>query len=361
MVSAMGDDPPGQPPRSKWMIAAALAVLIAVAGGVGAVVAILQRPPTLSPPRPTPTGTPFPFPSPPPTPVPGGPVLGFGFSAVDDPAAHQVLVFGEVDSYDTTWLWDGTRWSLARPLLSPPGRFGAAAAYDPATRQVLLFGGRLAPGQIENDTWAWNGTSWSELNTGAGGPPAGEGALMAWDDATRQMVLVTSFAFNAKKTWVWAGTHWVPRPNRDLPAGAFGGGMSFDPVSRTLLLVSPTPRNGAGTSTWLWDATGWRETRANLAAASCGVALDPASGHLLLCATTPGAPAAELWSWTGVAWIRLRDSQLPVQPEAATTDLDHGHLAIFGSLTQSTQGSPQPLEVWWWSGHGWQRIDAGAG
>ena len=93
--------------------------------------------------------------------------------------------------------------------------------------------------------------------------------------------------------------------------------MSFDPVSRTLLFVSPTPPNGAGTSTWLWDATGWRETRANLAAAGCGVALDPASGHLLLCATTPGAPAAELWRWTGTIWIRLRDSQLPVQPEAA--------------------------------------------
>jgi hypothetical protein len=184
---------------------------------------------------------------------------------------------------------------------------------------------------------------------------------MAWDDATEQMVLVTSFAFNAKKTWVWAGTHWVARPNRDLPAGAFGGGMSFDPVSRTLLFVSPTPPNGAGTSTWLWDATGWRETRANLAAASCGVALDPASGHLLLCATTPGAPAAELWRWTGTTWIRLRNSQLPVQPEAATTDLNHGQLAIFGSLTQSTQGSPQPLEVWSWSGHGWQRIDAVAG
>jgi hypothetical protein len=360
MVRFMGDEPPGQPPRSKWKVAAALAVLIAVTGGVGAVVATLQRP-TSSPPRPTPTGTPFPFPSFPPTPVPSGPVLGFGFSAVDDPATRQIVVFGGVDSYDTTWIFDGTRWSLARPLVSPPGRFGAAAAYDPATRQVMLFGGRLAPGEVENDTWAWNGTIWIERDTGIDGPPAGEGALMAWDDATRQMVLVTSFASGAKRTWVLAGTHWVPRPGRDLPAGAFGGGMAFDPASQTLLFVSTTPPKGPGTSTWRWDGTGWREIRANIAAAACGIAVDPATGHLLLCGTKPGAPAAQLWSWSGVAWAPLRDSQLPIQPEAETMDLNRGVLVIFGSLTQSSQGSPQPLELWAWSGVVWERLDAGVG
>jgi hypothetical protein len=360
MVPVMGDEPPGQPPGSKWKIAAALIVLIAVTGAVGAVVAILQRSLKPSPPRPTPTATPFPFPFPP-TPVTGGPVLGFGFSAADDPATHQVVVFGGVDSYDTTWLWDGPRWSLARPLASPPGRFGAAAAYDPVTQVVMLFGGRLAPGQIENDTWAWSGTNWSEINTGTDGPPAGEGALMAWDDATRQMVLVTSFAFSGKSTtWVWAGNHWLPRPSRDLPEGAFGDGMSFDPASHTLLFVSAIPPNGAGTSTWLWDASGWRKLHADVAATPCGVALDPVSGHLLLCGTTLGGSGAQLWSWSGAAWAPLRDSQLPIQPEAATTDLNHGQLLIFGSLIQPNQGSPQPLEVWWWSGHGWQRVDVGA-
>jgi hypothetical protein len=360
MLPLMGDEPPGQS-RSNWKIAAALAALIAVTGAVGAVVATLQRP-TSSPPRPTPIPTPFPFPSPPSTPVPSGPVLGFGFSVADDPATHQLVVFGGVDSYDTTWLWDGTRWSLARPLISPPGRFGAAAAYDPATQLAMLFGGRLAPGQVQNDTWAWNGTRWSELNSGTGGPPAGEGAVMAWDNATGQMVLVTPAAFNAKsKTWVWAGNHWLPRPSRDLPAGAFGGGMTFDPATQTLLFVSAIPPNGAGTSTWLWDSTGWRKLRATVAVAPCGVALDLASGHPLLCGTESGAPAAQLWSWSGVAWVPLRDSQLPIQPEAETTDIDRGQVLILGSLFQPNQGSPQPLELSAWSGLSWQRLDAGAG
>ena len=49
-----------------------------------------------------------------------------------------VSVFGGIDSYNDTWLWNGTRWSLAKPSLSPAGRFGAAAAYDPATDHIYI-------------------------------------------------------------------------------------------------------------------------------------------------------------------------------------------------------------------------------
>ncbi len=186
------------------------AVLIAVTATVGAVVASVQRPPA-SPPQPTP----FRVPTFPPTPVPSVPVLGFGFSAVDDPAIHRVIVFGGVDSYDTTWLWDGRRWTLARPRSSPPGRFGAAIAYDPATRMVMLFGGRLAPGQVVNDTWAWDGATWHVLDNGVNGPPPGEVAQMAWDDARAQMVLVTRTDANTGgETWSWAASHWTRESSR---------------------------------------------------------------------------------------------------------------------------------------------------
>jgi hypothetical protein len=366
MIRFMEDEPPGRQPGSNWRNAAALAGLIAVTGAVGAIVATLQRPPTSSPPHPTPTATPFPFPSPPETPFPrdpSQPVVGFGFSAADDPAAHQVLVFGGVDSYNQTWLWNGTGWSLAKPLVSPPGRFGAAAAYDPVTQAVMLFGGRLEPGQVVNDTWAWNGTKWSELNTGAFGPPPGEGALMAWDNATGQMVLVTSFPSDASTTWVWAGDHWVTEPLRDLPAGTFGGGMTFDPAAHTLIFVSPTPPNpkGTGTLTWLWDATGWRKVRAAVAAAPCGVALDLASGHMLLCGISPSGRGAQFWSWSGVAWVPLSGSGLPILPGVETADIDRGQVLMLGSIFSPTQGLPQPLELWAWSGRDWLRLDNGLG
>ena len=46
--------------------------------------------------------------------------------------------------------------SVARPAISPPGRFLADAAYDPATTLAMLFGGRLERGVLANDTWAWD-------------------------------------------------------------------------------------------------------------------------------------------------------------------------------------------------------------
>ncbi|MGH7722357.1 MAG: hypothetical protein ACRENL_05910, partial [Candidatus Dormibacteria bacterium] len=178
-----------------------------------------------------------------PTAVPEQPVVGFGFSAVDDPPAHQLVLFGGVDSYDTTWLWTGSDWSLARPSLSPPGRFGAAAAYDPLTRVVMLFGGRLGPGDVVNDTWAWNGTTWRELNAGTAGPPPGEGSVMAWDDTLQTMVLVTGGAPSGE-TWVWGGGRWVRRLSGDLPVAV--SSMAVDPVTHLLLAVgwtTSTPGN----------------------------------------------------------------------------------------------------------------------
>ena len=362
MVPVMAEEPTGQQPRSDWRMVAVLAALIALTGTAGAVVAAFQRPPTSSPRGPTPFSTPLPFPRVSPTPVPGVPILGFGFSVADDPATRRVIVFGGVDSYATTWLWDGTRWSLAQPLISPPGRFLAAAAYDPSTRLVMLFGGRLAPGQLVNDTWGWDGTSWRELNTGANGPPGGEAALMAWDDSTREMVLVTpAETTTVSQTWVWVGSHWVARPSGNLPVGVFARGMSFDPVSRALLFVGTQSPNGAGDSTWRWDGASWRELRASTPTIPTGVALDPSSGRLLLCGTIPGAPSSQLWSWGGRTWIPVPASFLPIGAEAEIGDVDHRQFLIFGFSNQSTQGSPQPVQVWRWSGHAWLQLDAGAG
>ena len=64
-----------------------------------------------------------------------------GYSVADDLATRQVVVFGGIADNQATWLWSGSRWSLAQPATSPSGRIEAAAAYDPALHLVLLFGG----------------------------------------------------------------------------------------------------------------------------------------------------------------------------------------------------------------------------
>jgi hypothetical protein len=283
-----------------------------------------------------------------PTPVPRQPVTGFGFSAVDDPAAHQLVLFGGIDSYATTWLWDGRRWSLAHPLRSPAGRFGAAAAYDPLTHVVMLYGGRLAPGDVVDDTWAWDGTTWQELDTGVGSPPSGEGSTMVWDSALDEMVLISG------GTWIWDADHWRRQPGGDLPAGTAIGGAAFDPVTRSLVAISCCAPQVA---TFTWNGRIWRQisTHSN-APAIVSLALDPVSNRLLFCSDpTRSVVGEQMWSWNGTNWIPLAGAQLPALPEAEVTDTDDGHVLVLDFVIEATQGAPRPIHVWSWTGSVWNQ------
>jgi hypothetical protein len=57
----------------------------------------------------------------------------------------------------------GLIWTELDPAASPPARDNASMAYDPATKTVLLFDG----GQCDScggQTWSWNGTDWTRLS-----------------------------------------------------------------------------------------------------------------------------------------------------------------------------------------------------
>ena len=88
-----------------------------------------------------------------------------------------------------TWSWDGFDWTQLHPAHSPQPRFGAALAYDPATRQLLLFGGEDdSTSTMYGDTWEWTGTDWQQLAPAAS-PAARSYGSLAYDAATRQLVL----------------------------------------------------------------------------------------------------------------------------------------------------------------------------
>ncbi len=357
ILRVMELEPARHPPRNKWIIAAAFAVLIAATGTVGAIVAALQRPPISGPPVRTPLPTPFPFPTVAPTPVPSGPVDGFGFSVADDPAIDRVVLFGGIDSYGTTWLYDGHRWTLAHPRSSPPGRFGAAIAYDAATRMVMLFGGKLGPGQVVNDTWEWSGSTWRKLDDGVDGPPPGEFALMAWDSTRAEMVLVTGTeTTGGGETWTWAGNHWTRDERGELALDPIAGAMSYDPVSRALLLVGPEPPNGAHSQTLRWDGSTWRIV-VTAGPAIGGLAFDPQAGAVALFGATTRSSAfgvqADVWRWTGSNWRPLSGAAPPVAVEALIEDEDRSQILMFGSISVPTQGTPQPIRVWSWVSFEW--------
>ena len=180
-------------------------------GGIGIALSLGSIRP---PPRPR-LWAPLPLTNVTPAAVTDQPRSGALFSVADDLDTHEVVLFGGVDDWDNTWVWNGDHWTQLHPAVSPPGRYGASAAYDPQTKMVMLFGGRTEAGTPVHDTWGWDGGVWQDLDSGAGGPDPGEGSDMAWDAALTEMVLTTSSGVigQSGQTWVWAGTHWA-RPRR---------------------------------------------------------------------------------------------------------------------------------------------------
>jgi len=344
--------------------ALALAAVMAVAAAIGfAVTRAPGQPP--APPAPISSIKRTPIT---PSPVPAEPRTGDGFTVVEDASSHQLVLFGGVGDYDNTWIWDGESWNLAHPMTSPGGRFGASAAYDPETRTVMLFGGRAEDGTLIHDTWAWNGSTWLDLDSGAGGPPPGEGSDMAWDPALRQMLLVTGSGVIATPgdTWVWAGTHWNHPSGGTLAAGALFTPMQFDPVTESMVAVGccqgPPPR-GVIDTTWRWDGSRWQMVATHTAAPIDGstMALDPVLDRVVLCTCTASTAAEpELTEWDGHDWVTLHAGRLPVQGGIEVTDPDQSRLLLIGAAESAPASNAMPLEVWSLTGATWTRLD-GAG
>jgi hypothetical protein len=325
--------------------------LIAVAGLVAVVgVAVaLTRPPAK---------TPVQSPS-------NGPVTGLGFSVAYDVAANQVLLFGGLNSADNTWVWDGQHWTLMRPRTSPAGRSGAAAAYDPASRTVMLFGGSLGPGKSANDTWAWDGTTWHELDSGVGGPLPGQGAQMAWDTATNEMVLVTNASTaNGAETWTWDGTVWARQPQGDLAVSVYEDVMAYDPASKSVLLVSLQSQDSLDSVALSWNGSTWQMVDNN-GPAITGLALNPQLNTLLACGVATYTPSFAVqdscWEWIGIRWSELQaavpaEDSLQLMIEDEITDTDSSRILMFGWLTRAIPGVPQPLRIWSWNGTVWKLL-----
>ena len=351
--------------RDRLPAAAALAALIAAAGIAGFMLS--ARLPTRSPSSSVPPVVQTPvtgscriapssethLSSTSPASVPSRPLSEGLDSVVDDPATRQVLLFGSLNE-DSTWLWGGTRWILARPARSPSPRFYPAAAYNPLSRQVMLYGGRLANGDAACDTWAWTGSTWVELNNGNSQLPAGELAAMAWDASRQEMFLVTH-EVSGLATWVWRDG-WVSQSQGAL-SGLWASGVVYDSASRSLLMVaSGSPPSNA--ATWRWDGTRWVPLAGHTPTTWLGsMALDPSTDQALLFpepgdSGTPGT----LWRWDASDWTPVPQSTQPsVGASEIVTTGEHGDLLLVGSLA-SVQSAPQALHVWMWLRRGWQLV-----
>jgi hypothetical protein len=271
--------------------------------------------------------------------------------------------------------WPGAHWSTLSPAVSPSPRSGPAMAYDPATAQMILYGGQCPGGTGEgncSDTWDWTGTTWTQLF-----PPTSPGALygsLAYDAATRQLVLFGFYTGGVWSTWVWSGTTWTDVPPTSGHPEPVGGKTVYDQATDQLLLFGAgvqTSTTSYGNQTWVWSGTDWTQLfPATSPQDRIGESMtfDPATNQLLLFGgvyrNLPAfASYADTWSWNGSNWSKLSVQSGPAARNFAQMAYDPTLKRVIlegGSTAPQTFGSFFS-DAWVWDGSSWSELSGSNG
>jgi hypothetical protein len=163
---------------------------------------------------------------------------------------------------DSTWLWDGSTWSIAPPGVRPPARIRESMVFDAARGKVVLFGGcsSLACTNAFNDTWTWDGQTWRQESPLAAPSPRW-GASIAFNAADNTIVLFggqDSVNHVLGDTWIWNGSNWTQQQPAASPSPRAVAGLAFHPALKGLLLFG-----GAAPQlvldTWTWNGATWKQ------------------------------------------------------------------------------------------------------
>ena len=201
--------------------------------------------------------------------APNSPPYGASSMAFDQASSQLVLFAGanSTGSYDSTWTWNGSSWTaVAQTKGSGPMPNGAASmAYDTRIGAIVMFGangGLAAP----SDTWEFDGGAWTEI-TPSNEPSTPVGAVTAYDDATGQLVSFggtpTGGLGLSSDTWTFNGLLWTDHASSAAPPARDGASMAFDPSTRELILFGGengnSNGNGALGDTWAWNGISWKQ------------------------------------------------------------------------------------------------------
>ncbi len=148
------------------------------------------------------------------------------------------------------------QWKKLSPGSSPLARDSAGIAYDAHSQSIILTGGETgcSPNTTDfSDTWSWNGTDWTLLHPKGIGPAQTIiGEQMEYDPLTQTVVAVTppGGCGQGTFTWTWNGSTWnvysncysntnsseVPCPITSPRLDALG----YDAASQQLIYFDPS-------------------------------------------------------------------------------------------------------------------------
>lgn len=270
------------------------------------------------------------------------PPPAYGVMAYDAASGQTILQASTTSAIPETWDWNGQDWTRLQASEEPPALAGASLAYDPAIGNLVLFGGVDSGAQLLNQTWVWNGSTWTQLDP-ATPPPARDNASLAYDPATDLLMLFGGNGANGylNDTYVFnpVTLNWTQINPADKPAPRQGASLAYDPATKQMLLFGGQESEfGYSADTWLWTGSNWttadNPSPVPQARGLASLTYDPTTGQLILNGGSGVSDQvfSDTWSWTGTAWIELSlgSSPGPRSAAAATYDGTTGQLVLFG-------------------------------
>ncbi len=247
-----------------------------------------------------------------------------------DAARDRLVLFGDFRGTAQTWEWDGGRWMMQSPRVTPMSRLASAMAYDPVRKRVVLFGG----GSF-NDTWEWDGTNWV-LRSPTTSPSPRSRHVMAFDPRRQRVVLfggLDSAAGFLGDTWAWNGDDWTPIQSSPSPSARMSSAMAYDPQRDEILLFGGLATGNVGNDeTWVLSATGWTQrmpATAPPARSAHGLSFDPRSGLMVMHGGSGGGTRTDTWLWNGADWRLHPTAGPPIAQFMQTTVLREGSVIAF--------------------------------
>ncbi|MCI4366797.1 MAG: hypothetical protein L3K08_03500 [Thermoplasmata archaeon] len=225
------------------------------------------------------------------------------FMMAYDQKDHVVVLFGGTPKVlGDTWTYANGTWTNVSPATSPPARYGGMMTYDQRDGYVLLFGGIGAHGDL-NDTWGYSAGVWTNL-TGAHAPPPRFLGSMAFDPPVGRTVLFGGCAFLApgqelcspkggfNDTWTFHGGVWTEiTGHRVHPHARYGAGLAYDPASKVLVLYGGNGATAFVETTWELVGQKWTlisKVNAPGTRGELGMIYSPAENAVVLFGGTTG-------------------------------------------------------------------------
>ncbi len=289
-----------------------------------------------------------------PPPVYGDLVSRAGAALAYDDALGKVVLFGGANpeltaTWDDTWLWDGHGWSQVKSPVSPPAREGAVMAYDPATKQVVMFGGTrvgtTTPAVARTDTWTFDGRRWTQQRP-THVPPWSNGVAMSFDPKSKSVLLLTlpshhpnitvaPDGFSGRSpapfgTWRWTGSDWAELTTPTAPLFATNVGAWITAPRLTPLA------NGAGLLFYSWALPASDLGSCPAPGTACEPQPDPNGTHY-----------SQTWTWDGTTWTEQHPTRAPKQSALVVTP---GPVPDNEPTVFAPDGP-----AWTWTGSDWRK------